>query len=275
MTVSSGSSGEPTQPNDAIQAWLLRLVQHSLVVFELASGHYGAALALAPAAVDEAGPFAAIGLPDLIEAAVRSGDRATALNLLERLESGELGARTPTDVGLTVRSNALLAADPDAGDLYQQAIALLADAGAARQVARTQLLYGEWLRRRGMRQEACRQLLAAIAAFEAFGADAFATRARLELELAMSHARRRNDATRFDLTPQESRIAGMAADGATNPEIAAKLFISSNTVAYHLRKVYRKLGLTSRRQLAAFTHERGATSEVDEGARRQSSHWTS
>ena len=111
----------------------------------------------------------------------------------------------------------------------------------------TQLVYGEWLRRQRRRRDARAQLEAARDTFESMGANGFADRARVELLATGVRARKRVDETRHDLTPQESQIARLAAGGATNPEIGTRLFISANTVDYHLRKVYRKLDIKSRR----------------------------
>src|SRR5262249_30061576 len=132
----------------------------------------------------------------------------------------------------------------------QEALARLTANGGAIHLARAQLVYGEWLRRQKRRRDARDQLRAAHDTFNAMGCAAFAERARIELLATGETARKRVDDTRDDLTPQETQIATMAAGGATNPEIGAQLFISASTVEYHLRKVYRKLGVTSRRALA-------------------------
>ena len=131
-----------------------------------------------------------------------------------------------------------------------ESIAKLETCGARLQLARTQLVYGEWLRRQKRRRDAREQLEAAHDTFESMGANGFADRARVELLATGAHARKRVDETRHDLTPQESQIARLAAAGATNPEIGSRLFISANTVDYHLRKVYRKLDIKSRHELA-------------------------
>jgi DNA-binding CsgD family transcriptional regulator len=110
-------------------------------------------------------------------------------------------------------------------------------------------LYGEWLRRERRRLDAREQLRHAHKLFAEFGMEAFAERARVELEATGEHARKRIDETRDDLTPQETQISRLAADGATNHEIAGRLYISPSTVDYHLRKAFRKLGVKSRHQL--------------------------
>jgi DNA-binding CsgD family transcriptional regulator len=115
---------------------------------------------------------------------------------------------------------------------------------------RAQLTYGEWLRREGRRVDARTQLKAALAAFEAIGAEGFADRARRELLATGETVRKRTDDTRGDLTPQEAQIARLASERLSNPEIAGQLYLSPRTVEYHLRKVFQKLGISSRRELA-------------------------
>ena len=157
---------------------------------------------------------------------------------------------TPLSLGLLARSRALLTDGPDAEGLYQVAIAQLRQARGASHLARAHLLYGEWLRRVKRRRDAREQLRTAHGIFETIGADAFAQRARLELTATGETARKRTLEQRSELTSQELQVAALASTGATNPEIAAQLFISPKTVDYHLAKVFRKLGVASRRQLA-------------------------
>jgi DNA-binding CsgD family transcriptional regulator len=143
-----------------------------------------------------------------------------------------------------------LLSDGEAAErLYRQAIEALGRTRVRVELARARLLYGEWLRRERRGLDAREQLRHAHQLFTEFGMEAFAERARIELEATGEHARKRTVETLDDLTPQEAQISRLAADGATNQEIAATMFISPNTVDYHLRKAFRKLGVKSRHQL--------------------------
>jgi DNA-binding CsgD family transcriptional regulator len=232
------------------QGWRLTWVEYALCVLELGLGHYQEAQASSLGAFEENLFVSAFGLPDFIEAAVRCGDAAAGREACARLADRASDGGSPMALGLLARSRALLAGDQEAGEFYIEAIAHLACCPSAIHLARTHLLYGEWLRRRKRRSEARQQLRTACTLFEDMGAAAFAERARLELAATGGTARRRSPETRNDLTPQETQIAALASRGATNPEIASKLFISPSTVDYHLRKVFRKLDVTSRRHLA-------------------------
>ena len=225
------------------------LAEYAVVLLELGLGNYRAAAVCRPNfAPDLAlGPFRAV---DAIEAHARGGDHETAVAALEWLSSRALANGSSIDLGLAARGRALLSDDADAEEHYREALAQLGSSGALLHLARAQLLYGEWLRRQNRRRDARVQLAAALETFESAGANAFADRTRVELLASGVNARKRVEETRRDLTPQEEQIARLAAGGATNPEIAARLFISSNTVEYHLRKVYRKLDIKSRRELA-------------------------
>jgi DNA-binding NarL/FixJ family response regulator len=141
-------------------------------------------------------------------------------------------------------------ADGDAADdLYGEAIERLERTRIRIELARARLLYGEWLRREDRRVDAREQLRAAHHTFSRAGAEAFAERTRRELAATGETVVKRTAETRDVLTPQEGQIARLAAEGQTNPEIGAQLFISPRTVEYHLRKVFTKLGISSRREL--------------------------
>ncbi|WP_203978488.1 helix-turn-helix transcriptional regulator [Planotetraspora silvatica] len=187
-------------------------------------------------------------LPDLIEAGVRCGERDQAQSALSRLRAKAQVAGTPWALGLLARSEALLAEPADAERLYLLAIEHLERTRMTADLARAYLLYGEWLRRHRRRNDARARLSMAHDMFVEMGAAAFADRCRIELVAAGTRHGASADAS-DDLTPQERQIATLAAGRATNQEIAAQLFISPSTVDYHLKKVFRKLGVTSRRQL--------------------------
>jgi DNA-binding CsgD family transcriptional regulator len=189
-------------------------------------------------------------LTELIEAAVRLGQPERARSAFEHVEETTRAAGTDWALGIEARSRALLSDDDDAEELYKEAITMLGHTRIRVQLARTHLLYGEWLRRERRRVDARAELRTAYELFRDFGVDAFAERARLELEATGEHARKRTVDTLGQLTPQELQIARLAAEGHTNKEIATRLFISASTVEYHLRKAFRKLGVTSRTQLA-------------------------
>jgi DNA-binding CsgD family transcriptional regulator len=230
---------------------VVNLARIASVIIDLSHGHYDRALVAACALYDDDSlPQGNQVLPEMVEAGVRSGDRAAAERALARLEERATVSGTPWALGLLARSKALLASDAEAEHLYQRAIEHLEATYVATDLARTHLLYGEWLRRQNRRVDARRSLRRAHDMFEEMGAEAFAERARIELRATGERARKRTIETSQQLTPQEEQIARLAAARATNLEIAAQLFISGSTVDYHLRKVFRKLGVTSRWQLA-------------------------
>ena len=152
-------------------------------------------------------------------------------------------------LGIEARSRALLADGEAAECLYLEAIERLGRTQLQPDFARARLLYGEWLRRENRRTDAREQLRTAHETFVSMGTDAFAERARNELLATGEKVRSRRDDTRDELTPQEEQIARLARDGLTNPEIGAQLFLSPRTVEWHLRKVFAKLEINSRKQL--------------------------
>jgi DNA-binding CsgD family transcriptional regulator len=226
------------------------LAQFCLVTLELALGHYDAARTAA-LRVLEVDPLyiGSIVLADVVEATARAGDLASAYAALARLTERAESSATPWGLGLLARARALVADDEDAEALYLRALDHLGRSGVATDLAQAQLLYGEWLRRQRRRRDAREQLRLAHEQFKATGGEAFAERAGAELRATGEHARARVAETRDELTPQERQIARLAASGESNAEIAAQLFISEHTVAYHLRKVYGKLAIGSRNQL--------------------------
>ena len=189
-------------------------------------------------------------MPEVIEAAVRAGTPELAAETHRRLVEMTRVSGTDWALGLAARSEALLANDQRAEELYVEAVDRLGRTRMAVDLARAHLLYGEWLRRQRRRLDAREQLRTAYDLFSDFGMEAFAERARIELEATGEHARRRTVDTLAQLTPQETQISRLVAQGNTNREIAAQLFISPSTVEYHLRKAFRKLGVKSRTQLA-------------------------
>jgi DNA-binding CsgD family transcriptional regulator len=188
-------------------------------------------------------------LVELIEAGARLGRRAEAEAALDRLRDRTRASGTEWALGTQAGSRALLSEGRDAERLYREAIERLARTRGAVHIARARLHYGEWLRRENRRVDAREQLRSADEMFSDIGADGFAQRARRELLATGETAPKRTVEARDFLTPQEAQIARMAGDRETNPEIAAKLFISPRTVEYHLRKVFTKLGISSRREL--------------------------
>ncbi|MEV0797460.1 AAA family ATPase [Kribbella sp. NPDC050281] len=183
---------------------------------------------------------------ELAEAASRTGDTKLVESALAWLTERTTATPTEWGLGMQARVEALLGADEDA---YRSSIEHLSRTRIAVEVARSHLLYGEWLRREGRRMDARDHLRTAHDQLTAMGVEAFAERARHELLATGETVRKRSPETLNDLTAQEAQIAGLARDGMTNPEIAAQLFISPRTVEWHLRKTFSKLGITSRRQL--------------------------
>lgn len=228
----------------------LGLAGYATAVLYNGLGRYDAALAGAQqaCAYDDLG-FFGWSLIELIEAGVHSSARDAARGALRQLEERARAAGTNWALGILARSRALLENGPPAEALYREALARLEHCRIVVHLARAHLVYGEWLRRQNRRVDAREQLRIAHEMFGHIGAEAFAERARGELLATGETVRKRVVESRGVLTAQEGLVARLAAEGRTNPEIGAQLFISPRTAEYHLRKVFTKLGITSRRRL--------------------------
>jgi DNA-binding CsgD family transcriptional regulator len=231
-----------------VARWLAAILYNGL-------GRYDEARESARQAADDPSGFylSTWALPELIEASVRSGNMRVAGDALERLAETTQAGGTGFGLGIEARSRALVAADAAAEGLYREAIDRLGRTQYRLEVARAHLVYGEWLRRQGRRSQAREQLRTAHGMLDTMGADGFAERARRELLATGETARKRPAQAAAEaskaLTDQEAQVAQLARDGLSNPEIGARLFISSRTVQYHLGKVFTKLGISSRGQL--------------------------
>ena len=225
-------------------------------------GRYEDALAEAErAAADPRGLAQSIWvLAELIEAAVRSGQMERARGALAELARFAHAADTDWALGTHSRGAAMLAEGATAERLYREAIERLSriHMRGSHTLARAHLLYGEWLRREHRRVDAREQLRVAHTMLADMGADAFAERARRELQATGETVRKRTVDTLDDLTPQEAQVARLAADGQTNPEIGAQLFLSPRTIEWHLSKVFGKLGISSRKELRSALSDIGA-----------------
>jgi len=189
-------------------------------------------------------------LCELVEAAARRGQPETATHALGRLAEMASACGTDWILGVSARARALVADPADADGLYRHAIDRLGRTRFRTELARAHLVYGEWLRRENRRVDAREQLRAAYEAFTSIGMEAFAERARMELLATGERMRKRTPEMRDELTAHERQIARQARDGVSNAEIAARLFLSPRTIEWHLRNVYTKLGIHSRRELA-------------------------
>jgi DNA-binding CsgD family transcriptional regulator len=217
------------------------------------SGRYDEALAAAEQGSedpDELG-LATWALVELIEAAARTGSPDRAAGALRRLSEATSAAATNWALGIQARSAALLSDGEPAEQLYLEAIRRLGRTRIRTELARAHLVYGEWLRRQGRRGDAREQLRSAHEMLEAMGITGFAERARRELAATGESLRKRTIETTGELTAQEAQIARLASTGHSNPEISTQLFISPRTVEWHLRKVFNKLGISSRKALRA------------------------
>jgi DNA-binding CsgD family transcriptional regulator len=227
-------------------------------------GRYADALAAAQYASQETPALymSMWALPELVEAATRCGNSQLAAHALERLAETTRPGGTDFGLGMEARSRALVSEGAAAEKLYREAIDRLGRTRLRPELARGHLLYGEWLRRAGRRTDAREHLREAYEMLTAMGVEGFAERARRELLATGETVRKRRVETTGDLTAQEAQIARLARDGLSNPEISTQLFLSPRTVEWHLRKVFAKLGISSRRQL------RGALPDTDQGLLR-------
>jgi len=214
-------------------------------------GEYEAALRVATRAGqhDTIG-FDAFLVPELIEAAVRCGRPDLAASAYASLGEHTRASATPWAIGTELRCRALLSTEAEAEGPYRGSIDALANSEGAIHLARSRLLYGEWLRRRRRRAQSREQLRIAHDSFASMGANAFADRAARELRATGEHARVRSPEAARTLTAQQAEVARLAGDGHSNQEIAAQLFLSPRTVEYHLHKVFATLGIRTRNQLA-------------------------
>jgi DNA-binding CsgD family transcriptional regulator len=243
-------------------------IHWSSAVLHNGLGRYEDALAAAQQAGEDPSSawFRNWGLVELVEAAVRSEKRELAADALDRLSQTTTPSATNWALGVEARSRALMSDGEAAETFYRQAIQALERTRIRVELARAHLVYGEWLRRERRRVDAREHLHHAHGLFTDFGMEAFAERARGELKATGEHARKRSPNTRGDLTPQEAQISRLAAEGATNQEIASQLFISASTVDYHLRKAFRKLGVKSRHQLEQHVLQPGASLSSGDGS---------
>jgi DNA-binding CsgD family transcriptional regulator/tetratricopeptide (TPR) repeat protein len=247
---------------EAVRHWgegrALGLCFYLIALVHNASGRYQDALDYAERACghDDLGGTG-FALLELVEAAAYSKAPEAAATALQRLEERSKASGTDWALGVLARSKALLADGPSADLLYREAIEHLQRSRAAVYLARTHLVYGEWLRRENRRLDAREHLRTAYEMLDGFGATAFAERAQRELKATGETVRKRTAAAGGGLTPQEGQIARLAREGLSNPEIGARLFLSPRTVEYHLSKVFAKLAITSRQQLAGALPDMG------------------
>jgi DNA-binding CsgD family transcriptional regulator len=231
------------------------LIHLAMAVLELGAGRYEEAL---DAALDARALWSLLSPEDVIEAAMRCARPEIARAALDDFAPLAAAAGTPWALGVLARCRALVAGDdPAAGDDYQQSVDNLQRTPVDLALARSRLVYGEWLRRQRRRRDARDQLRAALESFERMRAGGFAERARAELAATGEHAQTRSDPVGLQLTPQELQIAQLAAGGAANRDIATRLFLSAATIDYHLRSVYRKLGVSRRVLLAQALSDAG------------------
>ena len=247
------------------EGFALAITEQVSAVLNNGLGRYDVALAAVRQAVEvelssEMGSPRAVA--ELIEAAVRSGEHPLAERALERLAVTTRASGTDWALGVEARSRALLSDGVAADSAYREAIERLGRTRLRLPLARAHLVYGEWLRRERRRLDAREQLRTAHEMFTSMGTEAFAARAERELLATGERVRKRNAPTQDELTPQEAQVARLARDGFSNAEIGARLFVSQHTVAYHLRKVFSKLDITSRGGLRGALPDRADAGRV-------------
>jgi ATP/maltotriose-dependent transcriptional regulator MalT len=235
------------------QGLAVRVAQWAAAVLYNGIGRFDKAMAAArEVTANDIDPYPHMwALPELVEAAARMGENDVARDALARLAEMTRPAGTDWGLGTEARSRALLSDGENADRLYCEAIERFGRTRLRPELARAHLLYGEWLRREGRRSDAREQLRTAHHMFVGMGMEAFAERTRRELVATGETVRKRGAVMHDELTPQEDQIARLARDGFSNPEIGVQLFLSYRTVEWHLRKVYAKLGISSRRELIA------------------------
>lgn len=226
------------------------LAEHTLAVLHNGLGDHTAALDAAERACESLEPpHVNLALPELIEAAARAGQPERAEVGLAELEMRASASGSQWALGLAARSRALLSEGPDAEDHYLEAIERLGSCRMRTYLARTHLVYGEWLHDGGRRHDARQQLHTAHELLADMGANGFADRAARGLRATGAHPRVRSASPTDALTAHELNIARLVATGATNRDVGAQLFLSPRTIEAHLRSIFRKLDITSRRQL--------------------------
>ena len=244
-----GATRDATRLGDGAAVTAL---EYSTAVAHNAAGRYEQALQDARRVLGRDEPFlSSWAAAEVVEAAARLGRPEEAEQAFECVRSVSAASGSPWAAGIERRCAALLGAGDEVDEHFLASIRHLERAGMTLDLARTHLLYGEWLRRQKRRVDARTHLRIAGQLFDAAGAQAFAARASLELRASGEQARRRSPETVTELTERESQIAQLASEGCSNPEIGTQLFISSRTVEYHLGKVFSKLGISSRAQLAS------------------------
>jgi DNA-binding CsgD family transcriptional regulator len=230
-----------------------------------ATGDYDKALASSSEAIEQPWAWTELNFHEHVEAAVRCGQRDAAAATLHRIMASTTASGTDWALGIERRCQALISADVDADDLYRQATHHLRRTRLRPELARTHLLYGEWLRRSNRRLDARAELQTAYDMFDSMGINAFGARCRRELLSTGAAVRKRTLETYGELTTQELEVSRLALDGFTNAEIGARLFISDRTAEWHLRNVFIKLGISSRRELEGTLPTRGQLAAPNAG----------